>query len=394
MRVLRNSEAEVTAPKQRRKKSRAIFLVPLLVWGGLIAEREHLASIYRAAADDNLSGLTRATHDLAEYHFWNPVRHLTSESYLEGIERRLEISRQRVANQLLIDIRACLAGEDDDWDRAARDARFFIKLTKGRGAAEVRVAQDALEQYVYEKQLLGPIQRHEVQEPLQAARLCDRFLREFGRSQHRSTVQENRDQFRRHADYRACQAIAEFRRENPEDLEGLGRLMREYLGEFPRGHFRQAARHFTSWANGLRAYRPYTVQLEEIDLDRDTVSAGAGDGAPEVFVRIECGRRSTRSETLPAGYQVRGEFRFDHGVRWRRGEPIRIEVWDADTLQDDLLFEIRLRGELALSELNGIVEHRAYGHRLRFRTTLQAPELPPVPDTMPITWRSPRTSSR
>ncbi|MEQ8764804.1 MAG: hypothetical protein RL885_12810 [Planctomycetota bacterium] len=368
------------------------MLVPLLVWGGMFAERQHLTSIYEAAAGDNLARLTRATHDLAEYRFWNPVEHLTSERYIAGIERRLEVARHRVANQLLADVQACLKGEDDDWDRAARDCRFFTKLTHGQGAAEVQIALNALEEYVYKDLLLSPIQSHQISAPREAALLCDRYLRAFQRSKYRETVRENRDQFRRQADYLACQAIVQFQRENPEDLDGLVSRLRDYDREYPRGHFRQPARHFMSWANGLRSYRPYTIQLEEIDLDRDHISTGAGDGAPEVYVRLECGRRSTRSETLPAGYQIRGEFRFDQGVRWRRGEPIRIEVWDADTLQDDLLFEIRFRGELALGQLNGIVEHRSYGHRLRFQTTLRTPELPPVPEASPVAWHSARTS--
>lgn len=366
---------------QRRRRFHAIYLLPVLVWGGLVLERTHLQEIYDAAGSDRIVPVVRARQELADYCGWNPLRDWTSDRYLEAIERRLNRRTEKLADRLVLDVARSIDQEDEEWPRLARDCRYLMTVG-GRPAAQARKAYDALFESAVEERLLEAVAAGRVQDPGEGYRLCQNALQAFTLPRQQDAVSKLRDRYQRQWDYAECQALVRYRADHPEDIDGFLEQLRQYLREHPRGYFQAAARHFIAWSSRLRGYRPYAVQLEEVRINEDTISNV--DGAPEVYLTIQSGRRSTQCEPLPSGYHFRGVRRFDHGVRWRRGEPIQLEVWDSDQIQDDQLFEIRLHGDLALDQLNGKIVHRN-GHWLRFRTSFEVPTFPAVPDPQTVT---------
>lgn len=352
-----------------------------MVWAGLVTERSHLREIYRDAGSSSVERVVSARHDFVEYQDWNPLRAWTSERYVRAIENRLREATTNLSRELVSDIQRSIRTGSGDWRPLALNTRQLV-TAGGRSDDALNSAYQALQDHVLEQRLFEPVRNGRIKDPREGLRLCQEAMQLFVVTQQRPALTRLMDQFRLQWDYADCHAITLHRQRYPSDLDGLEARMRQYLRDHPRGLFRTAARHYLSWSARIRSYRPYTVQLEEIFVDSDHVSTG--DGAPEIYVTIQTGRRTIRSEPLPTGYHQKVTQRFDHGVRWRRGEPIRIEVWDSDTLQDDELFELQLHGDLALDQMSRKIVHRN-GHWLRFRTTLEVPELPAVPDLQPVT---------
>jgi hypothetical protein len=115
----------------------------------------------------------------------------------------------------------------------------------------------------------------------------------------------------------------------PGDLGELNNRAQHYLGVHPHGKFAHAAQELLRWSEKAASPSEYKVVLKSGAFDRK-IAFWLSRG-PDLSVEIEvAGVRYGPSQVIKNQYSPEWDYEFPRPVKWKRGDPVRIRVYDHD----------------------------------------------------------------
>src|SRR5262249_45361183 len=115
----------------------------------------------------------------------------------------------------------------------------------------------------------------------------------------------------------------------PGDLGELNNGAQHYLAVHPHGKYAPAAQELLRWSEKTASTSEYKVVLKSGAFERK-IAFWLSRG-PDLSVEIEvAGVRYGPSHVIKNQYSPEWEYEIPRAVKWKRGDPVRIRVYDHD----------------------------------------------------------------